>query len=147
VARPRLLRWHARAHAAAARPERGAAVVDFVLISVLLIFLLFAVIQVAVYYYVRNIVAASAADGARYAAASGVGPGAGGPRADRLIADGLTASAAADIRCAGKPAVDAASGLRVATVHCRGPLRVLFLPLQLPVTIDVTSSVLEESAP
>lgn len=127
--------------------QRGAAVVEFVLISVLLIFLLFGVIQVAVYYYVRNIVAASAADGARYAATSGMDARSGGPRASRLIADRLTASAAADIRCTGASAVDTASGLPVATVHCRGPLRVLFLPLDLPLRIDVTSSVLQESAP
>jgi hypothetical protein len=56
------------------RDERGAAVVDFVLMSVLLVMLLFAVLQVAVYFYARNVVAASAADAARYAAAEGVDP-------------------------------------------------------------------------
>ena len=44
------------------RADDGAAVVDFVLISTLLVFLLFAVLQVAVYFYARNVVAASAAD-------------------------------------------------------------------------------------
>jgi Flp pilus assembly protein TadG len=144
---PCLPRWRTRGRAAPASPESGAAVVEFVLISVLLIFLLFGVIQVAVYYYVRNIVAASAADGARYAATSGVDARSGATRASQLIAHGLTADAAADITCTGGSAVDAASGLPVATVHCRGPLRALFLPLDLPLRVDVTSSVLEESAP
>jgi Flp pilus assembly protein TadG len=127
--------------------QRGAAVVEFVLISVLLIFLLFGVIQVAVYFYVRNIVAATAADGARYAATAGTDTRAGGPRASRLIGDGLAAGAAADIRCTGRSAVDSASGLPVARVHCRGSLRLLFLPLDLPLRIDVTSSVLKEGPP
>ena len=52
--------------------DRGAAIAEFVMISVLLIFLLFAVLQVAILLYVRTIVAASAADGARYAASSNV---------------------------------------------------------------------------
>ena len=48
--------------------ERGSAVVDFVLVSVLILALLLAVLQVAVYVHVRNVVAASAQEGARYAA-------------------------------------------------------------------------------
>ena len=65
--------------------DGGAAVIEFVMMSVLLVFLLFAVLQVAVYFYARNIVAASAADAARYAANAGVDPASGGPRADALI--------------------------------------------------------------
>jgi hypothetical protein len=34
-----------------------------------------------------------------------------------------------------------------ASVHCTGHLRLLFLPLRLPPTIDVTSSVLKEGVP
>ncbi|WP_456600673.1 TadE/TadG family type IV pilus assembly protein, partial [Blastococcus sp. SYSU DS0616] len=40
--------------------ERGSAVVDFVLVSLLIVALLLAVLQVAVYVHVRNVVAASA---------------------------------------------------------------------------------------
>ena len=39
--------------------EAGAAAVEFVLISVLLVLLLFGVLQVAAFFYARNIVAAS----------------------------------------------------------------------------------------
>ena len=60
--------------------DDGAAVVEFVLVSVLLVLLLFGVLQVGVYFYARNIVAASAADAARYAAAAGVDPDAGAGR-------------------------------------------------------------------
>lgn len=124
--------------------DRGASVVDFVLISVLLVFLLFGVLQVAMYVYARNIVSAAAADAARYAAARGVDPAAGGGRAGQLIRQGLGAGAAARIPCAGAPAVDAASGLAVTTVHCRGRVPITFLPLQIPLWIDVRSAALTE---
>lgn len=141
------IRWlcTGRGCATPRRPDGGAAVVEFLLISVLLIFLLFAVLQVAVYFYVRNVVAASAADGARYGADAGVSPAAGGTRASRLIARSLNGDVAADVPCTGGTDVDAASGLAVATVHCHGRLRALFLPIHLPLNIDVTSSVLKEA--
>ena len=66
--------------------DQGAAVIEFVMMIVLLVLVLFGVLQVAVYCYARNIVAAAAADGARYAASLGVDPGAGrgpGHRPDR----------------------------------------------------------------
>ena len=133
----------------AARPEDddGAAVVDFVLISVLLVFLLFAVLQVAIYFYARNVAAAAAADAARYAAAESVDPSAGSARARVLLHDGLDDADANAIRCTSRPGVDAASGLAVTTVHCSGRVRLFFTPLGLPLTIDVTSSVLRERAP
>jgi Flp pilus assembly protein TadG len=129
------------------RSDCGAAVVDFVMISVLLLFLLLAVLQVAVYFYARNVAASSAADGARYAAAEGVDPRAGGARATDLIGSGLDSTDASAIICTGVPGRDAATGLAVATVRCRGQIRLLFSPLRLPLTIDVSSSVLKEQAP
>ena len=51
------------------------------MMSVLLLMLLFGVLQVAVYFYARNVAAASAADAARYAAAEGIDPAAGAARA------------------------------------------------------------------
>lgn len=129
------------------RSDDGAAVVDFVLISVLLVFLLFAILQVAVYAYARNVVAAAAADGARYGAAAGADPGDGARRAVVLIRSALNAANAAAIPCAGTTSTDEASGLAVTTVHCRGRLPTLFLPLHLPLRIDVTSSALQEARP
>lgn len=129
------------------RDDTGAAVVDFVLMSVLLIMLLFGVLQVAVYFYARNVVAASAADAARYAAAETVDPRAGGPRAEQLIGHGLTAVGAAAIRCRGTPARDPVSGLETSNVQCRGRIHALFLPFDLPLTIDVHASALKERVP
>jgi len=124
--------------------DEGAAVVDFVLISVLLIFLLFAVLQVAVYFYARNVAAASAADAARYAAAEHVAVAEGGQRATKLVHQGLDEADASGIHCTSRPGRDARSGLPVTTVHCSGRIRLLFSPLKMPLTIDVTSSVLRE---
>lgn len=127
--------------------EHGAAIAEFVLVSVLLIFLLFAVLQVAVYFYVRNIVAASAADGARYAAGSGVDYAAGGVRASALVGKGLTSGVAQDIPCTGGAAADAATGLPLAVVRCAGRIRSIFLPIGAFVSIDVRSGALKEGHP
>lgn len=126
--------------------EAGAAVVDFVLMSVLLLFLLFAVLQVAVYFYARNVAAASAADAARYAASEGVDPRAGAIRAQNLLRSGLDDRDAAAIHCASGLDRDAPSGLTITTVHCHGRVRLFFTPLGLPLSIDVRSSVLREGA-
>lgn len=126
--------------------DDGAAVVEFVLISVLLVALLFGVLQVAVYFYARNIVAASAADAARYASAAGAASSSGGPRAQQLIADAL-GSAAQDISCTSGPDIDARSHLPVTTVRCRGSVKALFAPVHLPLRIDTTSSALKETTP
>lgn len=124
--------------------DDGAAVVEFVLISVLLVLLLFGVLQVAVYFYARNIVAASAADAARYAAAAGVSPSAGATRAEQLIRDGL---GGADVTCTSGPGVDAGSGLPVTTVHCTGTVRALLAPVDIPLHLDLRSSALKETTP
>ncbi|HEV7206179.1 MAG TPA: TadE/TadG family type IV pilus assembly protein [Jatrophihabitans sp.] len=129
------------------RGDTGAAVIDFVMLAGLLVFLLFAVLQAAVYFYARNVAAASTADAARYAAAEGVDPRAGGPRAAMLLRQGLDDADAKAISCVGRADRDTRSGLATTTVHCRGRIRLLFLPLGLPLTVDTTSSVLREGRP
>jgi Flp pilus assembly protein TadG len=115
--------------------------------SVLLVMLLLGVVQVAVFFYARNVAAASAADGARFASAEGLDPRAGGLRAEQLISERLDDSDAAGITCTGALGKDVESGLRLATVECRGQLHLLFLPIPVPPTIDVRSSALQERAP
>jgi Flp pilus assembly protein TadG len=129
------------------RDDAGAAVVDFVMMSVLLIMLLFGVLQVAVYFYARNVVSASAADAARYAAAEGVDAAAGAGRADHLVHQGLDEADASSIHCTSARGTDPTSALPVTTVHCTGRVRLLFSPLAMPLTIDVRSSVLTEGRP
>lgn len=81
------------------RSERGAAVVDFVLIMVLLIPIVLGVIQVGLVMHVRNTLAAAASEGARAAAVADGDPAVGAARTRALIraaiadryADGVTA--------------------------------------------------------
>ena len=127
--------------------DSGAAVAEFAMISVLLVFVLFAVLQVAVYSYVRNVVAASAADGARFAAAAGVDYARGGLRASDLVGQGLTDGVARDVPCVGRPGADPASGLPLAIVQCAGRIHSVFLPIGSLLRIDVTSSALKEGQP
>ena len=127
------------------RDDRGAAVAEFVMISTLLIFLLFAVLQVALLFYVRNIVSASAAEGARYAAASGQSADAGSMRARARIAGSLTRQVSDQIPCTGSAGVDADSGLATTVVRCEGSIRSVFLPFGAFVHIRVTSRALTEA--
>jgi Flp pilus assembly protein TadG len=115
-----------------------------VLISVFLVMLLFGVAQVALYFYARNVAAAAAADGARYAAAEGIDPTAGAARAGTLIRAGLDGTDARALRCTSGLDRDPASGLTVVVVRCAGRLRARLLPLPVPLDITVSSSVLRE---
>lgn len=117
------------------------------MIAALLVFLLFAVLQVALLFYVRTVVASSAADGARYAGAADVPTAAGAARASSLIADGLDAGVAAQVPCTATDEVDAASGLATVRVHCEGDIASVFLPIGAFVHIDVDSRVLSERRP
>ncbi len=130
---------------AAWREDGGAAVVEFVMISVLLVFLLFGVLQVAAMFYVRNVVAASAADAARYAAAADVAVDQGGPRADALVQQGLSPAVSSHVRCVSSRATDAPSGLAVVRVHCSGRIASLFLPIGAFVSLSATAEALKES--
>jgi len=60
--------------------ERGSAVVDFVLVSVLLLVLFLGVIQVALAQHVRSMLVDSAAEGARYGARADRDPDDAGER-------------------------------------------------------------------
>lgn len=67
------------------RSQRGAAVVDFVLVLVVLVPMVLGIMQVALVMHVRNTLAAAAAEGARYAAAQGRTAGDGMARTRRQI--------------------------------------------------------------
>jgi Flp pilus assembly protein TadG len=129
------------------RSDRGSGVVEFVLLAVLLVLLLFVVIEIAVWFYARNIVASAAADAARYAATTHGERGTGARRAGELIDEGLNASAAGQIPCVDSVALDRDSGLLTTTVHCRGRLQMVLLPFDIPLTIDVHSTSFVEASP
>ena len=102
-----------------ARPEGGAAVVDFVLVVVVLVPLVLGVLQVSLVLLVRNTLTAAASDGARYAATVGRGPADGVARTRDQIAGALAARFAQDVD-ARVVSVDGAPTV-VVTVRASGP--------------------------
>jgi len=115
------------------------------MISVLLVFLLFAVLQVAAVLYVRSVVASAAADGARYGANADVDPAAGGARASTLIGRGLGTGMARRLPCEGGQVIDEASGLVTAEVRCQGRIRSVFVPIGALVDIKVSGQSLKDA--
>jgi Flp pilus assembly protein TadG len=67
------------------RGEHGSAVVDFVLVSMLVVPLFLGILQVGLFLYVRNTVTAAASEGAHYAAVLNREPGDGEARTRELM--------------------------------------------------------------
>lgn len=128
-----------------AADERGAAVVEFALVSVLLVFLFLLVMQVGLVLHARNVLVSAAQDGARFAA-----------NADRTAMDGVvrtTESIAGTLgpELAGRMAVtplpaSRAAGLPVVGIRVSGPVPFVFAPVG-PLRITVEGHALEEGAP
>lgn len=110
------------------RGDDGAAVVDFVLVSVLLVSLFLLVFQVGVVLHVRNVLVASAAEGARYGANADRTPDEGAERARQVIAEALGQRVAASMTCEPVPGEDL-DGQPLVDVRCTGPMPVVFLPM------------------
>lgn len=122
--------------------EAGSAVVDFVLVSVLLLFLFLAVAQIGVVLHTRNVLVAAAAEGARYGANADRTPEQGVDRTREVVSDALSPerAAALDVR-AGAPLT--AEGLPTLEIEVTSPLPVVFLPVG-PLRLTVRGHALEE---
>lgn len=70
--------------------EHGAAVAEFTLVSVVLVGLFLAILQLGLVVHVRNTLVACAAEGARYAANADRGPADGERRTAELVAESLS---------------------------------------------------------
>ena len=129
-----------------ARADEGAAVVDFVLVSILLISLFLLVFQVGVFFHVRNVVASSAAEGARYGAAANRTPADGAARAQEAITEALGRRVSAAIRCqpGGVDGLVDVEGATAVDIVCTGPMPVVFGPSP-KIVITVHGHALEES--
>lgn len=110
------------------RRDDGAAVVDFVLVSVLLIALVLLVMQVGLVLHVRNVLVASAAEGARYAADADRTPQDGADRAQAAVRDALGGRVAGSISCVPQEGEEL-DGQPVVDVQCSGPMPIVFLPV------------------
>jgi Flp pilus assembly protein TadG len=79
------------------RDERGSAVVEFTLVSVVLVGLFLGVLQVGLVLHVRNTLVACAAEGARYAANADRDLADGEARTAALIVESLSADSAGEV--------------------------------------------------
>jgi Flp pilus assembly protein TadG len=123
--------------------ERGSAVVDFVLVSVLVLALLLAVLQVAVYVHVRNVIVASAQEGARYAANADVSSTDGASRTVEIVARATSERTARGLACTSTEGPDA-SGLTLVVVRCSGSVPSLFAALGNLLPVDVNGRAVKE---
>lgn len=126
------------------RGDRGSAVTEFVLIAVLLMGLLLAVLQVGVYVHARNVVSASAQEGARYAANVDVDSSAGAGRTMEIVSQALGDGAAASLRCTSQEQVDQDTGLVLVVVACQGALPALFGALGDLLPVEATGRAIKE---
>jgi len=123
--------------------ERGAAVVDFVLISILIVTLLLAVLQVAVYVHVRNVVTASAQEGARFAANADVDSRTGADRTLEIVGKATSTQTARGLSCTSTEALDS-TGLTLVVVHCAGSVPSLLAGLGNLLPLDVSGRAVKE---
>lgn len=124
--------------------DRGSAVTEFVLIAVLLMGLLLAVLQVGVYVHARNVVSASAQEGARYAANADVDSSAGAGRTMDIVRQALGNGSADSLRCTSQEQVDQDTGLVLVVVACQGALPALFGALGDLLPVEATGRAIKE---
>jgi Flp pilus assembly protein TadG len=121
------------------RSQRGAAVVDVVLVMVVLVPVVFGILQVALVLFVRNTLAAAASEGARLAATADRGPEDGAALTREQIDGAVSGRFAQDVT-ARQTTVNGAPGVEV-TVHARVPALGLGGP---SVDLEVTGHAVEE---
>ncbi|MFC8921318.1 TadE/TadG family type IV pilus assembly protein [Cellulosimicrobium sp. NPDC057127] len=124
-----------------ASSERGSAVVDFTLVSVLVLVLFLGVVQVALAVHVRATIIDCAAEGARVAGRADRGPADGVARTRELVAASLSSRYAQDVS-ARQTTMD---GLPVVEVTVSAPLPVVGL-LGPSGVVTVDGHALEEGA-
>ena len=119
--------------------QRGAAVVDFVLVLVVLVPVFLGILQVGLVLLVRNTLTAAASEGARYAATLDRGPAEGAARTRAQISGALTGRYAHGVT-GREVTIDGAPAIEV-TVHVVVPALGLGGPA---VSLDVSGHAIEE---
>lgn len=121
-------------------PERGAAVVEYVLVSVLLIVVFLAVAQVALVVHTRNVLVADAAEGARTAALRDSGLATGEHACAQLVRHAV--GHLVPVTCAGSYEGDAPALVRM---RVRTTVPLTLVPFG-HVRLDVSARALREPA-
>ena len=111
-----------------ARDERGSAPVDFVLVGSLVTLMFLAIVQLGIDYHVRNVLAACAAEGARYGANADVASAEPVPaRANELISRSVGSRFATAVAAPSQDSVDGAPVVTI-NVDCTSSICILNLP-------------------
>jgi Flp pilus assembly protein TadG len=128
----------------AAWSDRGSATAEFVLVGTLLTLLFLAVLQLAIDLHVRNVLAACAADGARYAANADIAsPDAATQRTTDLVRRSLGGAASlSEIT----PALEPVDGAQVVVVRVSARLPTVF-GLLPAIPVHVEGRAMLEGAP
>ncbi|SED73326.1 TadE/TadG family type IV pilus assembly protein [Ruania alba] len=108
---------------AARENERGSALVDFLLVSVLVTALMLAVVQLALTLHVRTVLIDAAAEGARFGALHGSSITAGQERTAALIDATLPSAYAQQVTAE----LGSADGVELVQVHVSAPVPVIGL--------------------
>ncbi len=106
--------------------QRGSALVDFTLVTLVLVPMVLGLLQVALVLHVRATLAAAASEGARLAATADRGPGDGVARTRAQIADALAGRYAQDVTVRrvlldGAPAIEIVVRAEVPALGIGGP--------------------------
>lgn len=121
--------------------ERGSSVVEFLLVSVLLLAVFLGVVQIGIVLHTRNVMTAAAAEGARYGANADRTGQDGAQRTRAVLAEALSPGIADRSSVTPGEAVGA-DGLVTVEITVTGPVPVL-LPIS-PVSLTVRGHALAE---
>ena len=103
------------------RGDRGAAVVEFTLVSVLLVALFLAVLQVGLVLHARNVMVSAAQEGARLAANADRTPADGVARTREALSGSLGADLVSRTDVEPLPVTSTPNGARVVGIRVTGP--------------------------
>jgi hypothetical protein len=122
--------------------DAGSSVVEFTLVSVLLVGLFLGVMQVALVLHTRNVLVSAAQEGARYAANADRTPADGALRTQQAIGEALGTGVRDRMTVTPLP-VDLSGPTPIVGMQVSGPVPVFFLPVG-PVRLTVSGHALDE---
>lgn len=127
------------------RGDRGAAVVEFTLVSILLVTLFVMIMQVGLVLHTRNVMVSAAQEGARLAANADRSGADGVERTRQALRESLGRDLVERTRVTVAPQTATGSGAPVVGIRVQGPLPFLFAAIG-PLQITVEGHALDEGA-
>jgi Flp pilus assembly protein TadG len=126
--------------------DRGAAVVEFTLVSILLVSLFLMILQIGLVLHTRNVMVSAAQEGARLAANADRSAQDGVARTEQALRGSLGGDLLARTDVTPLPTTTTPGGARVVGIQVSGPLPFLFAPVG-PLSITVAGHALDEERP